>query len=252
MNDINSRNYEQYMKEVFMDTFQDKWNKDLFRKYGDRKFQGNFMPDIVKNCLLRYTKENDEFLDPCAGSGTSIDIADLLKRKCVAYDLTPIRKDILKGDITKLKLNKKFKLIIFHPPYAGIVRFSDKNEDLSNVENGNEFLIKIEPAVKNLIEHLEVKGWLCLVIGDYYLKGEWFPLGFKLMELFQKYGLILKSINVKNSPDRANFLGKNYKLWCYRHLKFGTYFFKHEYIMFFKRQKINKKEIKKRVGEKLK
>ena len=243
MNNIDNKNYEKYMKEVFMNTLWDMKEEKNFKDCGDRKFKGNFLPCIVKNCLLRYTKESDEFLDPCVGSGTSIDMAKKLNRKCFAADLFPnikYKNKIIQADVCSADyLNKKFKLIIFHPPYAGIIKYSDEKQDLSNVKNGEEFLQKIKPAIKNLVNHLEEKGWLCLVIGDYYLKGEYYPLAFRLMDLFLKEGLILKSINIKDSPDRANYLGKNYKLWCYRHLKYGTYFFKHEYVIIFRNRKKN-------------
>jgi len=242
-NQINKSNYEKYMKEVFMGSFWDKWDKTLFKKCGDRKYPGNFMPDIVKNSLLRYTKEGDVVVDCFAGSGTSIDVCKMLNRKIIATDLNPSRSDIIEAD-AQIYNYPECSHIIMHPPYAGVIKYSTKDNDLSNVTDTNEFLPKLERVILNLKPKLKDKCFITFVIGDYFLNGEYVPLSFLCINLFRKHGFTLKAICVKNCADIRNS-NKFYKLWCYRHLKYGLYFWQHEYVMFFKKEtKRNKFECK--------
>lgn len=247
LNKVNNKNYEQYMKEVFLGSFWNKWDKELFNKCGNRKYKGNFMPDIVKNSILRYTNENELIVDCFGGSGTTIDVCRLFNRKSFVTDLTPSREDIVEGDAQTFDYPEA-KHFILHPPYAGVIKYSEKENDLSNVENKDKFLIMFENVLKNITPKLQNKGFITLVIGDYFLNGEYVPLSFYCFELFKKYGYTPKAICVKDCADIRNG-NKDYKLWCYRHLKFGNYFWQHEYIMFFKkdlkRQLTNSKEERK-------
>jgi len=50
---------------------------------------------LVRNILALYTKPGDVILDPAAGGGVVLDVAeDMVNRKCYAYDLMPKRSDI--------------------------------------------------------------------------------------------------------------------------------------------------------------
>jgi len=91
-------------------------------------------------------------------------------------------------------------------------------------------------VIKNFTDLLEQDRYLAIVIGDKYAKGEWFPLGFQLMQetLKRSKDLKLKSILVKNmTNNRAKINQQN--LWRYRALVGGFYIFKHEYILVFKK-----------------
>lgn len=241
-NNIDNKNYVEISKKVFIGSFWNKWDKNLFNKCGSRKYKGNFMPDIVVNSLLRYTKENDLIVDCFAGGGTSIDVSKLLNRKIFATDLNPSRDDIIEADaqIFNYPIANHF---ILHPPYAGVIKYSDKENDLSNVKDKDKFLIMFENVIKNITPKLEKGGFVTLVIGDYFLDGEYVPLSFYCFELFKKYGYIPKAICVKDCADIRNG-NRQYKLWLYRTLKFGLYFWQHEYIMFFKKEKENENKNK--------
>ena len=232
MNVIDNKNYEHYMKECFLGSLWCSWDKSL-RDCGDRKYKGNFLPGIVKNSLLRYTRSHDLVVDCFAGSGTTIDVCKKFNRECVATDLNPIRADIIEADAAEFNY-PICDHVIMHPPYAGVIRYSTREKDLSNVQDGFEFLLMLETVIKNVSASLKKKRFLTFVIGDYFLKGKYVPLSFLCISLFEKYGFILKAICVKNCDDIRNN-NKTYKLWCYRNLKYGLYFWQHEYIMFFKK-----------------
>ena len=164
------------------------------------------------------------------------------------------RKHELLGDVitgnsehksTRTKVEKalakigrdKVQLILLHPPYHDIIKFSDKPGDLSNSPSVEDFTQKFGDIIENFSSLLEKGRHLAVVIGDKYTKSEWVPLGFHLMQETLKRAdkLILKSILVKNmTNNRAKLNEEN--LWRYRALVGGFYIFKHEYILIFKQK----------------
>src|ERR1700691_1788392 len=63
---------------------------------GDPNYRGATPSYIIWNLLQRYTKPNDLVIDPCAGSGTTLDVARELDRRALGYDVHPARKDIFR------------------------------------------------------------------------------------------------------------------------------------------------------------
>lgn len=77
------------------------WNfKDCDPRLG-QEFKGRIPGQIVMNLLYYYTEQGDLVVDPMAGGGSTIDACLVMNRKCRAYDINPVRKDILKCDIQK-------------------------------------------------------------------------------------------------------------------------------------------------------
>ena len=131
----------------------------------------------------------------------------------------------------------KVHLIILHPPYHDIIKFSDEPNDLSNTQTVEDFTKKFGDIIANFSSLLEKDRHLAIVIGDKYTNSEWVPLGFHLMQETLKRAdkLILKSILVKNmANNRAKLNQEN--LWRYRALVGGFYIFKHEYILVFRKK----------------
>ena len=82
--------------------------------FGSHVFHGNCIPQVVRQCVLRYSKSKDVVLDSMSGSGTTLDVCNELGRKCLAYDIFPTRPEIIKADSAKLPLrNNKVSLVIF-------------------------------------------------------------------------------------------------------------------------------------------
>lgn len=224
-------------------------------------YWGNFIPQIPRQMMLRYTKKGDWVLDTFAGSGTTMIEARRLGRNSIGIELNPdvaekanelIRKepnndnvisDVIVGDSRNLNLPEilqrykigKFQLIIMHPPYHDIIKFSNDQRDLSNAKSIDEFLKMFYEVVDNVSSYLEKGRYLVLVIGDKYSKGEWIPLGFLCMQEVLKKDFSLKSIIVKNFEETRGKRNQK-ELWRYRALVGGFYVFKHEYIMLFKRK----------------
>lgn len=60
---------------------------------------GRVPGQIVLNLLYYYTEQGELVVDPMAGGGSTIDACLVMGRKCRAYDINPIRKDIVKWNL---------------------------------------------------------------------------------------------------------------------------------------------------------
>lgn len=223
-------------------------------------YWGNFIPQIPRQVILRYTKRGDWVLDPFVGSGTTLIECRRLGRNGLGLELSrevaekaaemvarernkhSTAADLLIADARTANLSsilaarglKQVQLLIAHPPYHDILKFSEEPGDLSNAQTTGEYLQMFGEVVDNVAPFLEGGRYFALVIGDKYTKGEWQPLGFYCMQEVMKRGFRLKGVVVKNFEEtRAKREQK--QLWRYRALAGGFYVFKHEYIMIFKK-----------------
>ncbi len=229
------------------------------------ELHGNFIPQIPHQAMLRYTKRGEIVLDTFSGNGTTLIECKRLGRNGIGIELLPtlversreliakevnpweVKTTVIQGDscrpetmqdvqdlLRKEYGRDKVQLIIMHPPYHDIIKFSDDPRDLCNAPTTGDFLENFGSVVKNSYELLEKRRFLVLVIGDKYSKGEWVPLGFYTMQKVLENGYKLKSIVVKNIV--GNRAKRNLEhFWRRRALKWGFYVFKHEYVMFFQK-----------------
>jgi len=223
-------------------------------------YWGNFIPQIPNQIIKRYTKKGDWILDPFAGCGTTLIESQRLGRNCIGIEINKkicdtandlITKEpnkhntineVLQGDSTIIDFKnilsphkrKSVQLLIMHPPYFDIIRFSNNPKDLSNSKSVDDFLEKMKKVVISTHKVLDKGRYFALVIGDKYSKGQWIPLGFLTMQEIQKQGFDLKSIIIKNFSQTTAKRNQE-ELWRYRALVGGFYIFKHEYIFLFKK-----------------
>lgn len=227
-------------------------------------YHGNFAPQIPNQMIRRYTEEGDTVLDLFMGSGTALFECETLKRNYIGFDInqeiidfvnekmidcTDIQYHIHNCDVTntdhfiqcvdndlKQLDKKKVDLLLVHPPYLDIVKFTEKQEDLSSISDPNIFLQKFITAMGNALAHLKSKKYFVIVIGDLWCNGEVFPLGFFLMDAIKRhFKCKLKGIVVKDMVGNRAKIGIE-SLWKYRALKSDNYLFKHEYLFVFKNE----------------
>jgi len=176
--------------------------------YGSHIFHGNCIPQVVKQCVLRYSKKNDVVLDSMSGSGTTKDVCKELKRKCLAYDLNPKRNDIKKADAANLPVkNKSISMIFLHLPYLDMVRYSNKKQDLSNMKL-DKFYMKLNNIFLESKRVLKNKGHVCVLIGDKIRDGKKIPLCFETYNILKSH-FEYKDYAVKVTQNSKSFVNKS-------------------------------------------
>jgi DNA modification methylase len=220
------------------------WNFPVRGSWATHKpdYRGNFAPQVPRNVMLNYSKEGDLVLDPMVGGGTTLIEARLLNRNAIGYDVNPnavnitserIRfeakgntKQIVKlGNAQKLpEKNNSVDLIIAHPPYANIVKYSDgKNpDDLSSIPSLPKFLDALDVAVQEMYRVLKPGNYCAILIGD-TRKGQHFvPLSHFVLERCLRSGFVLKEEVIKTQHNtthapRWSASAKHYKFYLIMH-----------------------------------
>lgn len=222
-------------------------------------YHGNFVPQIAAQTFLRYTRADEVVLDLFLGSGTSAIEAERLGRRLVGVELKPDLVEYVRGKLSPALLDDRIRLLVgdsvspetharvqstlhemgveraqllmLHPPYHDIIRFSRQPDDLSNAPDLETFLERFEAVARAGFGLLDPARFSILVIGDKYERGELVPLGFYCLERMQSVGFRPKAIVVKNIAGNERGKGRGANLWRYRALAGGYYIFKHEYVI---------------------
>lgn len=260
INDINLNRWKEY-DDILTDSL---WVIERRDSSGAHMadYWGNFIPQIPHQMMRRYTKPGDWVLDTFAGSGTTLIEGQRLGRNTLGIELQAAvaaaarqriasepnpygtQAEIVVSDSTRMDYpallraygRETVQLVLMHPPYFDIIKFSDDPHDLSNAPSLDAFLESMSQLAAQVQPVLERGRYLALVIGDKYVKGEWIPLGFQTMQAVQQQGFMLKSIVVKNFEETTGKRTQQ-QLWRYRALMGGFYIFKHEYIFVFQKPK---------------
>ena len=165
----------------------------------ENNYHGNFVPQIPEQMLRRYTKEGGVVLDMFMGSGTVLYEAETLARSYIGFDINDeiIAKvqnkmkgsnakylihncDVTNSEKVSLALSDDLislektgvDLIMAHPPYLDIIKFTNKTEDLSNISNVNSFIKQFIKGVRNVWPFLKDNQYFVLVIGDLWRNSE--------------------------------------------------------------------------------
>jgi len=262
-NDLNLKNWKSL--DINTDSL---WLIDSRDKRGKHKniYHGNFIPQIPNQLIRRYTKEEECVLEPFMGSGTTLFECENLNRKYIGFDINDEMIEYAKSQMRdnlfyqnyfiaycnsldkkmveqnfqkakeKLKINS-VQFILMHPPYMDIVKFTEKEEDLSQIDNIQEFLNKFKIICNNFLPYLNKERYFAVVIGDVYKNSEVIPLGFYVMDMIKRnFKVKLKGIIVKNIEGNRGKLGVKGGIWRYRALNSDYFIFKHEYIFVFKKE----------------
>lgn len=231
-------------------------------------YHGAFVPQIAEQFIQRFTNAGELVLDPMCGSGTTLAVARNLGRDSIGCDISKKaaesiretviqsrslgsgRARIVQGDIclteTISQMEKEIRklghrdasLLILHPPYFNIIKFTELKSDLSQSIDIDDFLTRMALVFDRVTPLVKDGGVIAVVIGDIYYKSAWFPLAFRLLDILlqEQRRLSLRGIVVKNMANsRAKRRSSN--LWRYRSLKNQTYLFSHEYILVLRKNK---------------
>lgn len=182
------------------------------------KYRWNRSPDVVRNLILRYSKEWDILLDPMVWGGTTAIECKLLNRNLIACDINPNALETTKNLLAfesktnakiELKLNdtrdltfiqdESIDFVLTHPPYVNIIKYSDGKikEDLSNIRSIDSFCEEMEGVAKEYFRVLKPGCFCAILIWDTRRNKIYQPLAFKVMEKFLKVGFALKENIIK-------------------------------------------------------
>ncbi|MBI3320776.1 MAG: methyltransferase domain-containing protein [Candidatus Omnitrophica bacterium] len=214
-------------------------------------YRGNWAPQIPRNVILRYSQEGDTVLDPMVGSGTTLVECAITGRKGIGYDVNPkviaLAKENLKlagvngthqialdqGDARHLPdlAPESVDLILTHPPYADIVRYSeDIGGDLSLIHGVEEFCAEIRKVAQECLRVLKPNRFCAILMGDTRRKQHYIPLAFRVMEEFLKAGFVLKEDVIK---QQHNCRATGY--WTCQSKKFNFLLIMHEHLFVFRK-----------------
>ncbi len=159
---------------------------------GDKDFHGNCSPQIVEQCVWRLSEEGDLVVDPMAGSGTTIDVCEKYNRKCIGYDLKPVREDIVQNDSGSIPLDdESVDLVFIHPPYWNLVHYTTSKEklpDLSRAKTASQFIHTLEGVFMECHRILKPGKFMCVLLGDLIRNGRFVPLCRKTANMAESIG----------------------------------------------------------------
>ena len=196
INDINLTRWKEY-EDIWTDSL---WMIEKRDSTGVHTagYWGNFIPQIPNQMLKRYTKKGEWVLDPFVGCGTTLIESQRLGRNGIGIELqesvakrareligsepnkNSVVAEVVTGDSTELDYaetlrkvgQKSVQMVIMHPPYFDIIKFSKDPRDLSNTPSVESFLNKMNMVVEGAGKILDKGRYLVLVIGDKYSRGE--------------------------------------------------------------------------------
>ncbi|MEM0044247.1 MAG: DNA methyltransferase [Sulfolobales archaeon] len=199
-------------------------------------YRGNWAPQIPRALIEMYTRPGEIVLDPMIGSGTTCVEARILGRNCIGVDISydavilslhrlywleesarrwegseepeeveNIKKTwsrIYHGDARNLSLleDDSIDLILMHPPYWNIIRYTSKNEvegDLSRSRSLENYLELMSEIARELYRRLKRGGYLGVLIGDTRIREHYVPVSHYVLQVFLRAGFLLKEEVIK-------------------------------------------------------
>lgn len=199
---------------------------------GDNKYPGVTPAFIIYNMIKRYTEPGDLVVDPMAGSGTTLDVCREEGRRCIAYDIAPVRSDIIQNDARKIPIpDETVDMIFIDSPYGDNVKYNEHPDDIGKISSEKEeFYNELEKVMKECYRILKpgkVLGWL---IGDQWVKKKFTPVGFKIYERLTKYFEPIDIICVVRRNQTSNT-----GIWYNRAIRFNFFLRGFKYLLLMKK-----------------
>jgi DNA modification methylase len=207
-------------------------------------YRGNWSPYVPRNLILKYTAPCDTVLDPMCGGGTTLVEAKLLGRNAIGVDINTnavmvsrSRLDFLNsnkctaltyiGDARNLDLirSNSIDLVAIHPPYAGIIHYSNRknNVDIRDISSLSftEYIIAVNSIAKECLRVLKAGKYCAILIGDTRKKRHYIPISVWVLSVFLKVGFILKEDIIKaqhkTKITREKWRSHNYDFYKIAH-----------------------------------
>ena len=171
-----------------LDNRKYNWEEFLekYPEYNKLKCTSIFDPVLCELMYRWFCIENGKILDPFCGGSVRGVVAGYLGYKYTGIDIreeqiTANKKqieDILKEKQSNVnyilddaknidKINDNFDFIFTCPPYFNIEKYSDLKNDISNINNYDEFLKIYADIIKKAIDKLNSNRFACFVVSNF-------------------------------------------------------------------------------------
>ncbi len=243
---LNPENFDQECTTVWSFARRGNWATH------NSKYRGNWAPEVVRNLLMRYSHENDYLLDPMIGGGTTAVECKLLNRNLLALDVNPHAIELTTKALAfecdydpniKLEINDSRSLpmlqdesidfILNHPPYADIIKYSDKTieADLSNIHDIELFAEEMKKVAQEFYRVLKAGKYCAILIGDTRRNKMYQPMAFKVMQKFLEVGFELKEDIIKHQHNC-----KATGFWVNKSKEYNFLLIMHEHLFIFQKK----------------
>lgn len=208
-------------------------------------YPGNCSPRVIRNLLLKYTKEKDTVLDQFLGSGTTAIESLLLNRKVIGIDINKKAIDIstnrikelsgkssiILGDAQNLEIGEStIDFICTHPPYLDIIKYSNGIKGDLSLLCKEDFFSAMNNVASECYRVLKQKSKCAIIVGDIRRRGYIEPLGFQVLNIFLSKGFLLKEIIIKEQHNC-----KSTEKWKAIAKERNFLLIQHEYIFVFEK-----------------
>jgi len=208
-------------------------------------YRGNWSPHVVRNIILKYSEPGDLVLDPMVGGGTTPVECVLTGRNSISVDLNPNAIQITNNCLKLPRLHMKngthhetyvkdarnlnflrdnsIDLVVLHPPYCNIIKYSDIREDLSTIDDFFTFFNEFRKVICECKRVLKPGKFCAVLMGDTHRNGHYIPLSTKLLFDFLRNDFILKEEIIKKewnckSEKKYSKHKMDYLLTAHEHL----------------------------------
>ena len=150
----------------FRPTPYDVWPFKHDRAFGI-PHPGSIPPGIVAHLLHYYTQPGDLVVDPMAGGGTTLDVCESMGRRCLAFDIAPVRPEIQEWDVKRgfTFESKNCDLIFCDPPYHTMLARHYKAEGIADVPL-TSWIAFLQQLAINAFETLRSGGHFALLLAN--------------------------------------------------------------------------------------
>ena len=150
--------------------YTDIWRiPDCDERFG-KDYSGRIPGQIIQNLLYYFGKLNDLVVDPMAGGGVTVDVCKSMKRKCIAFDISPSRDGIIKHDARNKPwpFKELANLIFIDPPYWS--QLETHYEGIAQSKTYEEFISDMSLIIDAAHSHLIGGGILAILIAPMAIK----------------------------------------------------------------------------------
>jgi ParB/RepB/Spo0J family partition protein len=164
----------------FRPTPYDVWSFRHDRAFGI-PHPGSIPPALVAHALYYYTAPDALVVDPMAGGGTTLDVCESMGRRCLAYDLDPVRPEIRPHDI-RLGFPPEARgcdLIFCDPPYHTMLARQYARNSVAT-EPLSAWIAFLRDLARDAFEALRPGGCLALLLAAQTEKD--LPAGFSYLD----------------------------------------------------------------------